>query len=213
MTVIRASFTDVFSSALRGEECEVVGLSARPRLLPITAWNQVASSGDRAVLAHCLGPTLDIGCGPGRMSECLAELGHAVLGIDVVAEAVAQTRGRGVSALHRDVFDRLPGEGRWTSALLADGNIGIGGNPHLLLARVFQVLAPGGRVVVDLAGPGVPIETRTVHLSTRSSNSRPFRWSVVGVDAIGALAVATGFSVWSLQSYDGRWFAVLKKGQ
>ena len=38
-------------------------------------------------------PTLDIGCGPGRLSaQASRELGHVVLGIDVVPEAVAQTR-------------------------------------------------------------------------------------------------------------------------
>ena len=54
----------------------------------------------------------------------------------------------------RDVFGPLPGEGRWDTALLADGNIGIGGDPVALLARVRELLAPEGRVVVDLAAPG-----------------------------------------------------------
>jgi hypothetical protein len=34
---------------------------------------------------------------------------------------VDQTLSRGVSALRRDLFDRLAGEGRWHTALLADG--------------------------------------------------------------------------------------------
>ena len=40
---------------------------------------------------------------------------------------------RGGAALRRDVFAPLPGEGRWYTALLADGNVGIGGDPVALL--------------------------------------------------------------------------------
>ena len=54
----------------------------------------------------------------------------------MVPEAVAQTPDRGVAAIRRNVFDALPGEGRWRTALLADGNIGIGGDPAALLRRL-----------------------------------------------------------------------------
>ncbi len=207
-----ASFTDVYSSALRGEDCQVVGLSPIPRPLPVAAWNQAASPGDVALLAHCVGPTLDVGCGPGRMTQLLAERGHPVLGIDVVPEAVFQTRGRGVAALLRDVFDPLPGEGRWASALLADGNIGIGGDPGALLRRVVDILEPGGLVIVDLAPPGAGVETRVVRLETRSRQCRPFRWTVVGAEAIGLLAAPVGLTVSGVHTHGDRWFAVLKKG-
>ncbi len=66
-----------------------------------------------------------------------------MLGIDVVPEAVEQTRRRGASALQRDLFDALPGEGRWQTALLADGNVGIGGDPVALLARTRDLVQPG----------------------------------------------------------------------
>lgn len=206
-----ASFTDVYSSALRGEDCQVVGLSSAPRPLPVAAWTRGTGPGDEAVLAHCVGPTLDIGCGPGRMTQLLAERGHPVLGIDVVPEAVFQTRDRGVAALLRDVFETLPGEGRWASALLADGNIGIGGDPAALLRRIVQILEPSGLVVVDLAPPGTGIETRTVRLETRSRQCRPFRWTVVGAESISLVAAPAGLTVSGLHSYDDRWFAVLRK--
>ncbi len=212
MTALTSSFTDVYSSALRGELCQVVGLGAGPRPLPVATWNRAADLGDAALLDLCVGPTLDIGCGPGRMTQYLAERGHPVLGIDVVPEAVFQTRDRGVAAMLRDVFAPLPGEGRWQTALLADGNVGIGGDPHALLSRVADLIGPEGRVVVDLAAPGTGVETRTVRLETPSQSCRPFRWSVVGVDAIGAVARGARLDVLSLESHDERWFAVLTKG-
>jgi hypothetical protein len=116
-------------------------------------------------------------------------------------------------ALVRDVFDRVPGEGRWQTALLADGNIGIGGDPRTLLVRLRELLVPDGRVVVDLAAPGAGVRTRSVRLETALLRSRPFRWAVVGVDAIGPLAVASGFTVQRVQLHGNRWFAVLGAGR
>jgi SAM-dependent methyltransferase len=216
MTVVTVpgarSFTTVYSAALRGEVCHVVGLGEHPRQLPVATWTRGADAGDRALLAHCVGPTLDIGCGPGRMTQFLAESGHPALGIDVVPEAVLQTRERGVSALLRDVFDPVPGEGRWATALLADGNIGIGGDPRALLTRVAELIEDGGRVVVDVEAPGSGVQTRQVRLETRFGRSRPFRWTMVGSDAIGLVAAGTGLRLASVHSHGDRWFAVLVKG-
>jgi len=203
-------FEVVFASALRGDPCSVEAGGA-PRLLPVGAWNQDADASDRVLLSYCEGPTLDIGCGPGRMCTALARDGRVVLGIDVVAEAVAQARDRGASALQRDVFGPVPGEGRWQSALLADGNVGIGGEPAVLLTRVHRLLRPAGRVVVDLAPPGIGLRQRWVRLETREGLTPPFRWALVGIDAIAELAATTGFEAATLREYDGRWFALLDK--
>ena len=189
----------------------MVGLTAEPFSLPVADWSRPVSGSDLALLAHCRGATLDVGCGPGRMTRALADSGHVVLGIDVVPEAVRMTRRRGGAALVRDVFGSVPGEGRWHTALLADGNIGIGGDPRALLLRLHGLLAPGGRVVVDLAAPGAGVRTRSVRLQTELLRSRPFPWAVVGADAIGPLAVASGFVVLGLHVHCGRWFAVLAR--
>ena len=60
----------------------------------------------------------------------------------------------GALALQRDVFGYLPGTGRWATVLLADGNIGIGGDPVALLRRAQNLLRPGGAVVTEISPPG-----------------------------------------------------------
>ena len=210
---IRSSYASVFASALRGSPCEVFGLGAEPRPLPVGDWTRPVDGSDRALLAECRGETLDVGCGPGRMTRALAERGHTVLGIDVVPQAIRMTRERGAAALLRDVFEDVPGEGRWATVLLADGNIGIGGDPRALLSRARSLLAPGGRVVVDLAPPGTGVVTRRVRLQTSALRSRPFSWSQVGAEAIGTVAIAAGLAVTALRAHGDRWFAVVEKGR
>jgi SAM-dependent methyltransferase len=204
-------FDEAFTRALRGERCVVHGMDVAPAELPLASWTSHARGSDRRLLAHCVGSTLDIGCGPGRMSQHLAQAGACVLGIDVVAEAVRQTRARGAGALLRDVFDPVPGEGRWDTALLADGNIGIGGNPPRLLRRVHELLAPGGRVVADVAAPGSGLRTHLVTLECAGLRSEAFPWARVGAERVGPLAVLAGFSVSVLDRIGGRWYAVLEK--
>lgn len=129
------SFTWLFTRALQGHASSVIGIGGVAQPLPVHQWFRAADASDGLLLDRCEGPTVDIGCGPGRLAEELAERGHVVLGIDIVHEAVRLTRGRGVAALVRNVFEAIPGEGRWNSALLADGNVGIGGDPEALLSR------------------------------------------------------------------------------
>ncbi|GAA3814665.1 class I SAM-dependent methyltransferase [Nocardioides panacisoli] len=204
-----ASFELVFGHALRGEECHLVPPDGRPLRLPVEDWTATPDRSDLALLAHCSGATLDIGCGPGRLTAELAARGQVVLGIDVVGEAVGQARSRGGSALVRDVFDRVPGEGRWQTVLLADGNIGIGGDPSGLLERVRQLLDPRGHVVVEVAGPGVPTRTVPVRLQCSCAQTGWFRWSVVGVDGVAALAASAGLALLGCYQHGVRWWAVL----
>lgn len=201
----------VLGEALRDGSCVVHGLRATPFPLPMTHWRATATESDRAVLAHCVGATLDVGCGPGRMTEALMLGGHAALGVDVVAEAVDQTRARGAMALLRDVFSPLPAEGRWQSALLADGNVGIGGDPPRLLRRVASLLVQHGRVVLDLAQPGVGLRTRMVKIESGRRRSLEFPWTLVGPESLGRVARPAGLFVHGLHQHDGRWFAVLAK--
>jgi SAM-dependent methyltransferase len=177
--------------------------------LDLDTWSQPADAQDLLLLDLCEGPTLDIGCGPGRLTTALAELGHVALGIDVAGDAVTQTRRRGGAALHRDVFDDLPGEGRWRTALLADGNVGIGGNPVALLRRVRALLDPRGQVVLELDSEEGGLRTGWAVLVSRGVTSPPFRWSVVGIDAIERIAESAGLVVGAIHLHGRRRFVVL----
>jgi SAM-dependent methyltransferase len=212
MTVLGATLpvAEVFASALRGHPCLLLDAEGASALLPTHVWLRDADPHDEALLELCSGPTVDIGCGPGRMAEALARRGLPVLGIDLVPEAVRLSLGRGVATLVRDVFGPVPGEGRWETALLADENIGIGGDPVALLARVRDLLAPTGRVVVELARPGTGIRTRHVSLETQGGRSEPFPWTEVGLDAIGAVASAAGLRPVAEHQWGDRFCAVLE---
>src|ERR1700744_598730 len=138
------------------------------------------------------GPTLDVGSERGRLTVALAERGIPALGIDVTPLAVRIARASGALAIIRDVFDRVPGTGRWQTVLVADGNIGIGGDPAALLERIGDLLAPQGHALVEVQAPGVPLagqreaETGAGPADDRSS------WVRVGADQIGDMARSAG---------------------
>jgi SAM-dependent methyltransferase len=201
----------VFAEALRGRDCHLIGLDDGPVPLPVDRWRCDADASDGALLEHCRGHTLDVGCGPGRMSEHLMSLGHGVLGIDLVPEAVRQARARGVATLLRDVFGPLPGEGRWDTVLLADGNIGIGGDPVALLRRAVELLAPTGRVVADLAPPGTGIRARELTIRSVAGTTRPFSWASVAADEVGRLGAIVGLPHTAAYDVGDRWVGVLER--
>ena len=165
---------------------------------------------DDALLARCLGPTVDVGCGPGRLTAALADRGITSLGVDVSAEAVEMTRRRGGRAIHHDVFAPMPDATTWTHALLADGNIGIGGNPVRLLRRVRQLLSPSGRIVADVESHPCGVRREDRRWETHHAVSRWFPWVLVGADAVGALAETAGFHVVSTDEVADRSVVVLQ---
>jgi SAM-dependent methyltransferase len=182
--------------------------------LAVARWLGPPDPADLALVARCAGPALDIGCGPGRLLAGLRRAGVPALGVDVVAEAVSLARTRGAVVLRRSVFDRLPGEGRWSAALLADGNAGIGGEPVALLARARTLLAPDGVVLVEVDPPGArtgPAGARLEHDDGRASAWFP--WGRLAVDGVSEAAKDAGLVVRELWAGgEGRWFAALVRG-
>lgn len=182
------------------------------RLLPLdpSRWHGTTTVEERNLLSAVRGPALDVGCGPGRLLEALAQRGVFGVGIDPAPAAVAIARTRGCSVLQRSVFDRLPAEGRWATVLLLDGNIGIGGEPVRLLARCRQLLRPAGEMIVEVEPPGRGWATHRARLERGPEIGAWFGWAVVGADAIAALAGATGLRAEAVGATpSGRWFAQL----
>lgn len=208
-----APFEVVFAHALRGEPCTVRTASGPALPLPVEDWTGSADPVDLLFLRHCAGATIDVGCGPGRLTAALAASGHVALGIDVVPEAVSQTTRRGATALRRDVFDRLPGEGRWDTALLADGNIGIGGDPVALLVRLRRLVTRTGRLVVEVGGPGTPTASMSTQLACDCARTEYLPWAVAGVDGLPELAGRSGLTVRAVDRYGSRWCAILGTGR
>jgi len=164
------------------------------RRVDVGAWLTDADDADEALLADCTGPTVDLGCGPGRLVAALAARGVPALGIDLSAGAVALARRRGTTALVRDLFAPLPGEGRWAHALLADGNIGIGGDPRRLLARVARLLAPGGVLVAEVSAEDVERRGLVRIAAGDGVLSAPFAWAELGAPALCRIAAGAGWS-------------------
>lgn len=215
--VPRGSFRDIFELALNGHACTAIveGVAVE---LPLHSWRDLATGDDHRLLDHCQGSTLDVGCGPGRLVMALTERGHETVGIDIVPGAVEQTLDRGGHAFVADVFEpnlhvRAGNtEHPWDTVLLADGNIGIGGDPVRLLRRIRELLDPhAGRVVVDVAVPGTGLRSAWAELSCAGQLSSPFRWAEVGAESIGRLAWQAGFAQTTVHQSGDRWWAVLER--
>lgn len=182
--------------------------------LPVRRWHGPPEPATAAVVARCAGPTLDVGCGPGRFTLALTRAGRAALGVDVSTQAVRLTRARGAVAIRRDVFTALPAEGRWRHVLLMDGNIGIGGDPVALLRRCRRLVHPTGTVVVELEPPGPGLWRGHARLASRSTDGMlrrggPFRWARLDTVAVHGVARTSGLAVRDTFEAGGRWFAEL----
>jgi len=165
---------------------------------------------DERALRSAAGPVLDVGCGPGRHVLALARRGVVAVGVDISPLAVRMARRRGALVIEASIFDRLPGAGHWGSALLLDGNIGIGGRPAELLSRVGALLRPTGTIVVEVDPPGVRSTEVRVRLEAPDAVSEWFPWARVCVDDLDRVARAGGFTVTECWDSDERWFAALE---
>jgi SAM-dependent methyltransferase len=149
--------------------------------LPVDRWLGRADAAEHRALDHAVGPALDVGCGPGRHLVALAERRVFALGIDISGPFLEIARGRAVNVLRRSVFERVPGAGRWRCALLLDGNIGIGGEPLALLARITDLLRGDGRIIVETdPHDDGDDDVVLVRAETGDAVGPWFRWTTVG---------------------------------
>jgi SAM-dependent methyltransferase len=174
-------------------------------------WSRDADDDELAALAHVPGPVLDVGCGPGRLVSALTERGVPALGIDLAPLALDLATERGAPVLGYGVFERVPGEGRWPTVLLFDGNIGIGGDPEALLRRVRELLAPVGLAIVEVEAPGVGAQRSAARIDLGTGVVGLLPWARVGVDALAEVARGAGLDLERVSAHGDRWFGWLRR--
>ncbi|MFI6063326.1 methyltransferase domain-containing protein [Streptomyces sp. NPDC051286] len=183
------------------------------RLLPLdlARWRGPADAADEEVVDRCQGPALDVGCGAGRLVLALHRRGITALGLDTTPAAVAMATSAGANVLHRSVFAPVPGEGQWATVILADGSIGIGGDPPALLRRTRALLARHGSLLLEVEDEDIYEHRAYVRLEDgRGRRSRPFLWARVGRAAAHRLAPDAGFRVQEAWIASGRRFLTLE---
>lgn len=213
------------------------GPAGDERRTDAAVWCLPHRAGDTGLLDRCAGATLDVGCGPGRLAATLHRLGRPTLGIDLSAVAVRMARRRGAPALRRDVFGPVPGppepptarpgarraatphDGRgWRHILLADGNIGIGGDPVRLLRRCHSLISAGagsgpgsgGHIHVEVTAPGTGSWVGPA--SVRLDGGPPdavLEWASVACDDLPAMAARARLRTVSVWTEARRWFVTL----
>lgn len=202
---------DLYALALEeGSKLNARHSDGTSRALPLDVWLRDASGADERLLARAVGPVLDVGCGPGRHVHALAVDGVIAVGVDVSPAALHLARARGATVLEASIFDRIPGVGEWRTALVLDGNIGIGGAPAALLRRIASLLSPGGTILVEVDPPGVGLEIVRMRLEDEHRESHWFDWARVGAEAIARPAREAGLRVTHSWEDEGRWFAALE---
>jgi ubiquinone/menaquinone biosynthesis C-methylase UbiE len=95
----------------------------------------------------------DLGCGTGSLAILLAEAGHIVSGIDVAAGMVTRARDKAAAAgvdAEFEVGDAMtpPWPGATFDVVLARHVVWALPDPALGLGRWFELLKPGGRLVL-----------------------------------------------------------------
>ena len=180
------------------------------RAMNVSRWNDAADEADLGLLDGINGAVLDIGCGPGRMVRAAMHRGLTALGIDVSETAVEIARESGLMVLNRSVFERLPREGLWGAALLVDGNIGIGGDPSLLLERCAELIDRTGVIVVEVHAE--PLRDHMYDgtiVDIRGHQSDAFPWAEIGEIALTRRAERIGLRLDQAWVTDGRSFCRL----
>ena len=212
--------TDLYDRALQATAAGSptdLGVRYRGALspLPVSRWCGPPEPADLAALDRlcaALPPhadVLDLGCGPGRHTAALHQRGLRALGVDTSPAAVALAQDRGAPAVCADALGPLPGAHHgWDGVLLLNGNLGIGGDPLLLLCRVRDLLRPTGRVLLEL-DPADITDRGHARLTSATAIGEPFAWARLGAPDLGPLAECARLAVLSTWTTAGRSFALL----
>jgi hypothetical protein len=118
-------------------------------------------------------------------------------------------RRSGAPALLRDVFGPLPGAGRWRTVVLADGNIGLGGDPIRILRRAKDLLCHDGCCLAEFDSAPGGIRHQWVRLESSRTIGPWFRWATVGFDNAARVAGEAGLAITGIHPIGERMLASL----
>jgi len=147
---------------------------------------------------------LDLGCGDGVLTQCIAEFGCDVTGADASAELVAAARELGVDALIVD--GQALTFAREFDAVFSNAALHwMKRDPDAVLAGVARALKPGGRFVAELGGAGNVAAIRgALHaaLARRGIDAAAFDpWYFPSAADYRARLEAAGFKILRLEIY------------
>lgn len=126
----------------------------------------------REALEHVRGRVLDIGCGAGRVSLFLQELGLDVVGVDISPGAVETSERRGVRDARVMSVTRLgPNLGTFDTLVMFGNNFGLFANEkraRWLLRRFRRLTSDSGKIVAESLDPYQTEEE--IHLAYHERN-------------------------------------------
>lgn len=187
---------------------------------------------EHSALEHCRGRVLDLGAGAGRHAIELERVGHEVVAVDPLPQAVRIMRDRGVRDARCGSIDAVQGEAFDTVLMLMHG-IGIAGTVRglgALLQALDELLATDGRIVfdsadleavlrresprllADLTDPHRYIGEVSFGLRYRDCAGPMYPWLFIDPEQLGILAGAAGFDTTIVARGDrGAYLAVLER--
>jgi hypothetical protein len=78
------------------------------------------------------------------------------------------------------------------------------------LGAPLQLKPLGGKILVEVEGPGIAGGRLQARIETAVRSSSWFPWARVGVDDLEALGAACGLTVGDVWQRRGRWFGMLE---
>jgi SAM-dependent methyltransferase len=120
-------------------------------IAPLLEWDEP----ERLGIQHVKGKVLDIGCGAGRVSLYLQNLGHKVVGIDAAPSAIEASKMRGLKEAYTMSASNLDfPESTFDSVILYGNNFGILGEDAKILnmlKMLWRITAPDGIIIAGSA--------------------------------------------------------------
>jgi len=174
---------------------------------------------ESAALRLAWGRVLDLGAGPGALAGPLVRSGLDVTAVEILPQALAALRERGVPDVREGGLEVLGPEERFDTVLVLMNGLGLAGTLEGLgpfLARLAAATTEGAQILADSTDPSGwddPGDGRypgEVHMQLAFAGrwGEPFPFLFVDAERVRAAAAARGLEVTvAADDADGRWLA------